>query len=156
MDEIEVKKPSRRVKRDAPKYKQIEPVKPVDKSKYGIRYKRDLPKKQVVEVAPVSFESELTTTVSPEQQIVTPAVAYTKPKMTNIVTPEPVKSGHKARGVMVGLVGAGIIGYMGFEGLKLALLDKGYTDDQAKQYASISAGVCSLITFLLLYKLAKN
>ena len=96
-----------------------------------------------------------TTVIDP---IIEPVQISTEPILTEVVSPEPettiqVNRTPKMRGVVVGLIGAGIGGYMAYTGIKDVLLDKGYNQDQANQYSLIAAGVIGLITFGVLYKL---
>ena len=74
---------------------------------------------------------------------------HTEPETTIKTTKAPTM-----RGVLIGLAGGSIAGYMAYTGLKTVFLDKGYTADQANQYAMSSAGVIGLVTFGILYKVA--
>lgn len=78
----------------------------------------------------------------------------------SINTPIQVKdeshTGRSGRGIVIGLIGGSVIGYVAYNGLKTVFTDKGYDQDKANQYAMISAGVCALLTFGILYNLTKK
>lgn len=71
------------------------------------------------------------------------------------LSPEPIKE-QSGRGIMVGLVGGSIAGYMAYEGLKTVFLDKGFTQDKANQYAMFTGVACGLLTFAILYSVTKK
>lgn len=74
---------------------------------------------------------------------------YTEPDTTIQTTKAPTM-----RKVVVGLAGGSVAGVLAYNGLKTVFLDKGYSADQANQYAMISAGVIGLVVFGILYKVA--
>lgn len=71
------------------------------------------------------------------------------------LAPEAIKE-QSGRGIMVGLVGGSIAGYMAYEGLKTVFLDKGFTKDKANQYAMFTGVACGLLTFAILYSVTKK
>jgi len=74
-------------------------------------------------------------------------------------TPYPIEkqshTGRSGRGFVIGLVGGSVVGYLSYNSIKTVFLDKGYDQNKANQYAMISAGVCALVTFWMLYKIIK-
>ena len=97
-------------------------------------------------ITPVYQEPELAAVVSsPEPEII---------KVVN--RNEPAKKSNKGSAFMVGLAGGSAVGYMSFSGLKSTLLDKGYNQDDANQYALITGCISGLITFAILYNLIKT
>lgn len=88
--------------------------------------------------------------------------SVTEPILTEVVSyPEPettiqVKRAPTMKSLVVGLIGGSIGGYMAYTGLKQVFLDKGYTADQANQYAMYSGVACGLVAFGILYKITKN
>ena len=77
--------------------------------------------------------------------VVTPATVTRKPLT--------MRSGLS---VIVGLVGAGIGGYLAYTGLKSMFLDKGYSKDQSNEYAMYSGVACGLLVFGVLYTMVKK
>jgi hypothetical protein len=88
--------------------------------------------------------------------------SYAEPVLTEVVsypTPKTIVMAHKGptmRGVLIGVAGGSIAGYVAYTGLKSVFLDKGYTADQANQYAIYSGVAVGLLTFALLYRITKN
>jgi len=87
--------------------------------------------------------------------------SYTEPVLSEVDSLVSDQNEYSAkprsgRGVIVGLIGGSVVGYMAYNGIKTVLLDKGYDQDKANRYALISAGVCALLTFTILYNLIKK
>ena len=57
--------------------------------------------------------------------------------------------------VVIGLAGGSTVAYFAYDGFKTMFQDKGYDQDKANQYALLSAGLCGLITFGILYKIIR-
>lgn len=75
--------------------------------------------------------------------------------VNEINTPVMAHKGATMRGVLIGVAGGSVVAYLSYNGIKTVLLDKGYDQDKANQYALISAGVCALVTFTILYNVLK-
>lgn len=59
-------------------------------------------------------------------------------------------------GIAIGLIGGSTVAYFTYNEFKNGFTTKGYKEDQANQYALISAGLCGLIAFGILYSLIKK
>lgn len=124
----------------------------------------DIPTDIPVVVAPVISELKVTE-VKPIIPVVRPVPAQPIIPKVDIkpipvidskpLTPEPIKE-QSGRGIMVGLIGGSIAGYVAYEGLKTVFLDKGYTQDKANQYAMFTGVACGLLAFGVLYSMTKK
>jgi len=112
-----------------------------------------------LEPSPIKAKQTIQLIGEPVVQISAP---QTEPMLTEVVSyPEPettieVNRTPTMRGVLVGLIGAGIGGYMAYTGLKQVFQAKGYNEDDSRQYALYSGVAAGLLTFALLYKITKN
>jgi hypothetical protein len=126
----------------------------ISKAKSVARTKRPAP----VKVAKIPLVNSATTV----EPVVLTSAPQTEPVLTEVVSyPEPettvkVNRTPSVRGVVVGLIGAGIGGYMAYNSLIQVFQAKGYNEDDSRQYALYSGVAVGLLTFALLYKITKN
>lgn len=59
------------------------------------------------------------------------------------------------RGMVIGVIGGSVVGYLAYTTLKPLFLNRGLTKDKSDQYAMLSAVACGLLTVGLIYKMNK-